>query len=290
MKYITINDLSETIRKNIWKIPRDIDFIIGVPRSGMLAASIISSFLNVPLIDVNSFLAGLEPWGGNRVSYFNANHIKTNKVLVMDDTVSYGTSMTNVKNLINNSGKNFEFVYCAVYLEGPGGHVLDLYLEDVRKYTDGFTKIVFYEWNILQHNERHTLEFLFDIDGVLCLDPPDERNENEYLSYIENAVPLFIPRSKIGGIVTYRLSKNREKTAEWLRKNNVRYNDLFMFEAQSWEERRTSGITPEMFKGKIYKNKREFSLFIESDDYQARRICEISGKPVYCVETNKLYQ
>lgn len=70
MKYITLNDLSNTIRTNIYKIPRDIDFIIGVPRSGMIAASIISSYLNVPLIDVNSFVAGLEPGGGSRLNYF----------------------------------------------------------------------------------------------------------------------------------------------------------------------------------------------------------------------------
>ena len=74
MKYITLSDLSETIRKNIWKIPRDIDCIIGIPRSGMIAASIISSYLNVPLIDVCSFTEGLQPYGGNRLNYFVKKH------------------------------------------------------------------------------------------------------------------------------------------------------------------------------------------------------------------------
>lgn len=74
MKYITLNDLSNTIRTNIYKIPRNIDFIIGVPRSGMIPASIIASFLNVPLIDVNSFVNNFEPWGGDRLKYFNNNH------------------------------------------------------------------------------------------------------------------------------------------------------------------------------------------------------------------------
>jgi uncharacterized HAD superfamily protein len=57
---------------------------------------------------------------------------------------------------------------------------------------------------------------LYDIDGVFCIEPPDERNEEEYLKYIANATPLFIPRTKLGGIVTYRLSKNREITEKWL--------------------------------------------------------------------------
>ena len=101
MKYITIEELSETIRKNIWKIPRDIDLVIGVPRSGMIGASIISSFLNVPLIDVNSYIAGMEPWGGNRLTYFKQKHKKTNRVLVVDDTVSNGTAMNAVKSKLN---------------------------------------------------------------------------------------------------------------------------------------------------------------------------------------------
>ena len=48
------------------------------------------------------------------------------------------------------------------------------------------------------------------------MEPPDERNEEDYLKYIANATPMFIPRTKLGGIVTYRLSKNRDITEKWL--------------------------------------------------------------------------
>ena len=102
MKYITIADLSETIRKNIWKIPRDIDFIIGVPRIGMIAASMIASYLNVPLIDVNSYVAGMIPSGGRRLRFFTSSHITSNKVLVIDDTVYSGVSMNNTKSILSN--------------------------------------------------------------------------------------------------------------------------------------------------------------------------------------------
>lgn len=107
MKYITISDLSETIRKNLWKIPRDIDFIVGIPRSGMIGASIISSYLNVPLIDINSFLSGSEPSGGLRLQYFSQNHKKTNKILVIDDTVSSGAAMKKArKKMSDGRGKD----------------------------------------------------------------------------------------------------------------------------------------------------------------------------------------
>ena len=290
MKYITINDLSNTIRKNIWKIPRDIDFIIGIPRSGMIAASMVSSYLNVPLIDINSFLAGLEPYGGLRLSYFKSNHEKTNKILVIDDTVFNGRAMTIAKMKLSESNKDLDFIYMCVYLEGRGENTIDIYLEDIRQYTEDFTKIVIYEWNIFQHHDDIMSKCLYDIDGVFCLDPPDERDEKKYIEYIRNATPLFIPRTKIGGIITYRLIKNLEITQKWLADNGIKYNELTMFNAKTWDERNRSGITSEKYKSDYYKSHENYELFIESNDYQAKKIAEMAKKPVYCVETNKLYQ
>lgn len=170
-----------------------------------------------------------------------------------------------------------------------GGGVIDIFLEDVRKYTDNFTKCVLYEWNIFQHNEGVMGKCLYDMDGVLCLDPPDERNEKEYMEYIKNAIPLFIPKTKIGGIVTYRLIKNKEITEKWLKEQGVKYGELVMFNANTWNERALSGIPPEVHKGEFYKNN-NYTLFVESDERQAKRIYEISNKPVLSIETNKLYQ
>ena len=39
INYKTYNDLYADIIKNIHKIPHDIDMVVGVPRSGMLAAT-----------------------------------------------------------------------------------------------------------------------------------------------------------------------------------------------------------------------------------------------------------
>ena len=64
MKYITLSELSKTIRENLWKIPRDIDFIITIPRSGTIAGAIISEFLNVPMIEIDAFINGVKPTGG----------------------------------------------------------------------------------------------------------------------------------------------------------------------------------------------------------------------------------
>lgn len=284
MRYKTINDLSDTIRHNIWKIPQDIDFIIGIPRSGMIAASMIASYMNVPLIDINSYIAGLKPYGGMRLQFYNDNHIKSNKILIVDDTVYNGNSMRNVKDQLKSYKQNF--IYCCIYLEGTGSNYVDIYLEDLRDLKT--YEIVLYEWNIFQHHPHIMNKCCYDLDGVLCVDPPDERNTEEYINYIKNAKPLFIPKTTIGCIMTYRLIKYKDITEKWLNDNGIKYNELHMFNAQSWKERNDSNITPEIYKGNFYKNN-QYNLFVESNKFQAQGIFEISNKPVYCVETNYMY-
>ena len=54
MQYRTIRDLSDLIRRNLWKIPHDIDLVVGVPRSGMLPASMIALYLNTKFTSILS--------------------------------------------------------------------------------------------------------------------------------------------------------------------------------------------------------------------------------------------
>lgn len=58
MNFKTIQNMTCDIFNNLNQIPHDIDLIVGVPRSGMLAASIIALDLNLPLTDIDSFLEG----------------------------------------------------------------------------------------------------------------------------------------------------------------------------------------------------------------------------------------
>lgn len=62
--YITYSDMISTIRANLWRIPHDIDVIIGVPRSGLLAATIISEYLGINIATVDDILNGKIIKGG----------------------------------------------------------------------------------------------------------------------------------------------------------------------------------------------------------------------------------
>ena len=281
MRYIPVSEVIETIRVNLHKIPHDIDFVIGIPRSGMLPATLISEYLHVPLVDLESFVAGLGPGGGNRLSF--ARKGESGKVLLVDDTIYNGRSMRLAKGQLN-SFPGLQVISLVVFKEGPSNDV-DIFLQNVRQPGN---EPVLYGYNVFHHYPERMRTFSFDIDGVLCLDPPDERKTSEYEAYIANPVPLVLPEV-VGQIVTYRLEKYRSVTEAWLRRVGIQFSELIMFPAYSWEERYRSGISPEQFKAH-YFGKSSSRLFIESNDWQAREIHRMTAKPVLCFETDKIYQ
>lgn len=287
MKYVTLADLAKTVRTNIRKVPHDIDFVIGVPRSGVLAGSMIAEFLNVPLIDVDSFCFGAAPTGGRRVAYHTNSGREIPKALVVDDTIFNGGSMKATRAKLGPFRGDVDFIFMAVYLEGPCTDV-DIWLEDLRGCIGSDCPFVLYEWNIFHHTPRIMSRCLYDIDGVLCAEPPDERTGKEYVDYIKNAAPLFIPSVHIGGLVSYRLQKYEDITKAWLMENGVKYGSLTMFPADSWEEREKSMLSSSEFKAGIYGDSGAM-LFVESSEWQARNIHMITGKPVYCVDSNKMF-
>ena len=270
----------------MYKIPHDVDIVVGIPRSGMIPAAIISENLNIPLIDIYSFCNGnINGFGGGRYASFGKK-IKSGKVLVVDDTVWSGNSKKEAKELLKKYEGQFTFIYLVPYLEGPAEDQIDIFLEDVRPYTHNFSTCVLYEWNLFNHYK--VTNSIFDMDGVLCVDPPDERNTKEYEEYIQNATPLVLPTPTIKSIVTYRLDKYRDITVNWLIKNNIKCANLVMFKANSWDERNSFCVPPSMFKAQFYQSS-DAELFIESETDQAEQIYAITHKPVYCYKNNTMY-
>ena len=219
--YVTINEMSDMIMRNMYKVPHDIDFVIGVPRSGMLPAVIIAEYLNVALIDVDSFIHGAKPTGGNRLNFVHYNAKPRPKVLVIDDTVFSGTAMLRTRGKLEPFKKDYDFIYAAAYLEGRGMGTIDFWLDDDSKYIQNDIQCI-YQWNFLNHYP-HVMDLcIYDMDGLLCVDPPSDRNTEQYESYIKDATPLLCPTMPFGKICTYRISKYRDITKEWLKKYNIK--------------------------------------------------------------------
>ena len=128
------------------------------------------------------------------------------------------------------------------------------------------------------------------MDGVLCVDPDPEENDDgpKYLNFIKTAAPLYIPSYKIRAIVTSRLVKYRAATEAWLRENGGQYAALVMLDLPTAEERRSQNCHA-TFKADAYKKRTETTLFVESEERQAKEIAFLTGKKVLCLATDELY-
>lgn len=271
MNYRNIADLNNIILQRLHIIPRDFDLIVGVPRSGMLPANLLALYLNRPYTDIHSFMNGHVYKAGARGQFFDVKQYK--KILVVDDSVASGSALNEVKENLKELEKQFDIKYCAVYVIPGKEKVVDYYFETVPLPR-------YFQWNILNHT---TLEkACFDIDGVLCVDPTPEQNDDgpKYRDFILNAAPLFIPGSKIGTIVTSRLEKYRSETETWLKNNNIKYNDLIMLDLPDMAARQKAN-SHGTHKAKAYMAK-PYVLFVESEYAQAMEINRLSKKPVLC--------
>ena len=117
MNFRTVGQMNACIARNLDKLPRDIDVIVGVPRSGSLAANLLALHLNLPLTDVQGLLEGRLMGGGSRLR----NRVPDNdprlckKVLVLDDSILSGKSMDKVRRRLENAAIQTEIVYSVVY-------------------------------------------------------------------------------------------------------------------------------------------------------------------------------
>lgn len=275
MNYRNIDDLNHCILQSLSILPRDFDLIVGIPRSGMFPANLLALYLNLPVTDLGSFCNGHIYQTGERGKSFNITNI--HKVLVVDDSIATGNAIEKCRAQLEGIKDRFEIKYCAIYSVPEHTKSVDYHFE-ILEYPR------FFQWNILNHDILE--KACMDIDGVLCTDPTPEENDDGlcYREFLLNARPLFIPRVKVGTLVTSRLEKYRKETEIWLAKNNVRYSKLVMLNLPNKEARQRANCHAS-FKAQEYGSSANYMLFVESSTEQAIEINRLTNKPVMCIET-----
>ena len=285
MNYRSTADLTRSIRENLYKLPRDIDLIIGIPRSGMLAASIVALNLNLRFTDLSGFLSNI-PLKQGQTRYSRVSNLEkpsdANHILVVDDSIESGGSLVKTKELIEKTGRNHKITYCAIYASSHAINKVDVYFEVVQQPR-------LFEWNVL--HRPFLSECCVDIDGILCVDPTEEENDDgrAYQDFLMNARPLIIPSYPIGHLVTSRLEKYRKETENWLKHQGVVYDQIHMLDLPDADTRRRLGCHASL-KADVYRRIRNAKLFIESEPQQAMEIANIAGKPALCFTTQQLFQ
>lgn len=281
MNFISFEELGNCIYRNLYKVPLSVDLVVGIPRSGTLAGNLLALYKNLPFTNINDFLMDVDLKSGSTRKCKNwiKRPSEAKHVLIVDDSISSGKAMREVKDLVLEKGITTKITYLAVYALRATCHMVDIYLEICEQ-----PRV--FEWNYMHH---WILEYTcMDIDGVLCNDPTfwENNDAKEYENFIVNATPKIIPTQKVGMLVTGRIEKYREETQKWLQRQGVEYGELEMIPASSARER-TKKFEHAEFKAEIYK-KSACVLFVESSYEQAVEICRLANKPVLCVENKKM--
>ena len=277
INYVTNSEICEIVKKNLCKLPRDIDGVVAVPQYGMLSASIISNFLEKPLYTVESLADG-NPFCGIKKS-------SGNKYLIVFDFVDKANVVKKAKTSIKNNAKIDDLYSVCV---GCGNNVngVDLAFET-------YNGITLYEPTFF--SSSWVEQCIFGIEGVLCERPANEvseRNEELYLNYITNATPCFLPKSKVLALCTNRLLLYAKQTEKWLNENNVKYGTLWMLDFESVDSKFMKRNSSEYLNMKtvVYEKYKDALLFVESDWEESLRLFNNTGKPVLCMDRNVLLQ
>lgn len=299
MKFYSYSDLHRDIATLASKLPVDIVGVIGVPRSGMLAASLLSLHRHIHLTDAETFAStGKFYTPGGRLGQVRPEP-KAGKILLVDDSCNRGGSLSIAADKIRASkwSSQFEILRGCVY---STTRVAETPLLDYWGRIEDDVRV--FQWNLFA--ERRLSSWACDIDGVICYDPPSEGDEASYEQYIANAKPLYLPRHRVGALITCRLEKRRAATEDWLRRHGVEWEKLVMFPAATAGERRRdcsarsnkrSNLQREgrvdgygIWKSEMLKQA-GCRAMIESNKGQAEAIANIAKRPVVCTANWQMY-
>lgn len=272
MIYISYEELARDVLAWSYQLPRDIDVFVGIPRSGIIPATMLALHRNVRFTSLEDFRNGRILRGG-----FRDQHENIETAMVIDDSILSGKSMQRAIKALS-SLRHLKILYGAVYTH-PN-------IQEYKYFKIKPTPRIF-QWNWLHHFWLN--KACMDIDGVLCRDPTSEENDDgpRYRKFLRTAEPLNIPTVEVNTLVTSRLEKYRLDTIRWLRKWNVHYKKLIMHPAKNAIERRQLKDHAKR-KAKVYLSK-DYQLFIESSNKQAEYIHAKTNKPVLCTDTGYFY-
>tara|TARA_B110000285_G_scaffold233133_2_gene305995 strand:+ start:1424 stop:2503 length:1080 start_codon:yes stop_codon:yes gene_type:complete len=262
----------------IGKLPVGIDFIVGVPRSGMLPASALATALHLPLFSIDDDDGDLIDVGGGDRIETKDDDLKHG--LVIDDTVCRGRAMKKVNESLKRYAKT-KFTTAAVYASPGHEGAVDI-----------FSKLLpdphYLEWNFF--NSCFAAQCAFDIDGILCEDAPLDvvNDEAAYLEFLSNAPLLHaVRKNEIPLLITARLEKHRAVTEAWLEFHNIRFRQLAMGPWETHEERQKPGEVAQ-YKAAVLRGS-NLQKLVESDVHLSAAIHRMTKKEIICPPARRVF-
>lgn len=267
-RWVTSAELLQAADAIAGALPRVVDAVIGIPRSGLLPAAQIATNLELPLWTLSSRYELIKVGVGHR-----GRSSKTPRVpVIVDDTIASGRQFRKVLRALKPHLS--AYIKSACFVTPKQESLVDIYgsLLELPHYL---------EWNFM--NSIYTKHSAFDLDGILCKNFYGKNFE----SWAETAQPLYRPRSnKILGIITARPEALRSLTEAWLERVGIRYSVLKMW--PSAPELRTAKNVA------AWKAQQTIQLgadqYIESEDNLAKLIQQaVPSLRVICPPSGRVY-
>jgi hypothetical protein len=242
--------------------------VAGVPRSGVEIGIKIAQALQIPHLDLRTLTDSRPP------SHRPLQH-RYGPILVVDDTSWSGRTMNEVKKSTTGN-----VIFGTLYASEEQAANLDSvgYVLHTVMHT--------FPWNYLR--DMHATWTLSDLDGVFCSDCPPEADDGaeRYANWIMSRRCLIQPSWQPLEIITARPRTHREHTLTWLQAQGITSPLNQPFPTLAMQR----AHNPADAKADRYNQRADAKLFVESDDRQARKIHELTRKPVLCTDTLTFYQ
>lgn len=278
IQWIRTTQLVENAKRLAWMLPEQISGVAGVPRSGMIVASIIATMRGVPMFEASRNHEPRRMENGFRI--LGRTDPLRGPLVIVEDSVNTGHSLNQFAHHAEISGDVLTAcVYC-----NPAAQFKP------KVFACSLLMPHYFEWHFF--GSDLTRMAAFDFDGVICEACPPECDDDglKYLEWMRTVKPLHLPYPhEVPLIVTARLEKYRAETEAWLAQHGVRVKQLKM---GPWatKQRRMSEYNAGEYKGGAYEKAGQLSLFFEDCPHQARAIHQRSMKPVVCLTTGEVFE
>lgn len=267
--FVSMEELVSWVEDWVKIFPDRYDLVVGVPRSGLMVASLIACKLGLPLTTPDNSLNQI--WSSRLMSkQDNFKH-----VLLVDDSVSSGRSITEGLSALKSIlGQNIKISTAALIVSPESLNKVDLFYKIIPKPR-------LFEWNMLHSNKQMIIAS--DLDGVLCPEPPPgiDLDPQNYNNWIRNVNPYMIPNFELEAVVTNRLSDYRDETEIWLKKNGVKYKHLMMWEENNLGPKKQSDISRHKVSALL---KVKPDIYWESQFKEGEKINQQTKIPTLCLD------
>lgn len=259
-----------------WCLARDVSAVYGVPRSGMLPATMLACALGVPC-----GVAGEAAHGGSRQQARPRN--ATGPALLVDDSINHGGAMKRAVAYVE-ARTGARPLTAAIYARAEVAGLVDCVARQVEAPR-------WFEWNIFGCDAARFMAF--DLDGVFCPDVPvrEVDGEPEYEACIA-ALPCIRPTTfPVGWIVTNRIERFRATTETWLIDHGIEVAHDLVMQPFATADARREASPPGAWKAHVYASLGTGCwLFIESHDAIACEIHERTGRAVLSLQSWRVWQ